>query len=77
VEETKKVAKTVVSEERKKRNYWNDKECQIKVEGRNKARIKMLNRRTRINTVNCKNERRESQEYVYIKSDYDNGKIRK
>jgi hypothetical protein len=37
VEETKKVAKTVVSEvvgyeERKKRNYWNDEECQIKVE---------------------------------------------
>jgi len=73
VEETKKVAKTVVSElvgyeERKKRNDLNDEESQIKVEGRNKARIKMLNRRTRINTENYKNERRGSQENVYIKT---------
>jgi len=41
------VAKTVVSdvvgyEEREMRNDWNDEECQIKVEGRNKASIKML-----------------------------------
>ena len=73
MEETKKVAKTVVSElvgyeERKKRNDLNDEESQIKVEGRNKARIKMLNRRTRINTENYKNERRGSQENVYIKT---------
>jgi hypothetical protein len=72
VEETKKVAKTVVSEvvgyeERKKRNDWNDEECQIKVEGRNKIRTKMLNRRTRINAENYKNERRGSQENVYIR----------
>jgi len=66
------MAKTVVSEvvryeERKNMNDWNDEKCQIKVEGRNKARIKTLNRRTRIITENYKNERRESQANVYIK----------
>jgi hypothetical protein len=63
VEETKKVVTTVVNQvvgyqERKKRNEWNDRECQIKVEGRNKARIKLLNRRTIMNTENYKNKSR-------------------
>jgi hypothetical protein len=65
------MAKTVVSvvvgyKERKMMNDWNDEKCQIKVEGRNKARNKTLNRRTRINTENYKNERRESQPNVHI-----------
>jgi len=36
---------------RKKRNDLYDEECQIKEEERNKVRIKMLNRRTRMNTL--------------------------
>ena len=56
-EDTEKVATVVVSElggseERKKRNDRYEEECQLKVEGRNKARIKMLNRRTRMNIEN-------------------------
>jgi hypothetical protein len=44
---SEKVVSAVVSEvagcaERKKGNDWYDEECQIKVEGRNKAQIKML-----------------------------------
>ena len=38
--------------ERKKRNNWYDKECQIKVEEKNKASVKMWNRRTRLNIEN-------------------------
>jgi hypothetical protein len=60
---------TVVSEgvghkERKKRNDLYDEECQIKIEERNKVRIKMLNRRTRMNTENYKNKRREARKCV-------------
>jgi hypothetical protein len=39
-------------EERRKRNHWYDKECQVKTKERNKAQIKMLNRATRMNTEN-------------------------
>jgi hypothetical protein len=39
-------------EERRKRNDWYDKECQVKTKERNKAQIKMLNRMTRMNTEN-------------------------
>ena len=34
--------------ERKKRNDWYDKVCQIKVEEKNKASVKMWNRQTRL-----------------------------
>jgi allantoicase len=37
-------------EERRKRNDWYDKECQIKTKQGNKAQIKMLNRTKRMNT---------------------------
>lgn len=68
-ENTEKVVKMVVSEvsevvgyeEKKKRNGCYDEECQIKVEERNRARIKMLNKRTRMNTENYKNKRREAK----------------
>ena len=65
-EKTKKVVTAVLSEvvgyeERKKRNGWYEKECSIKVEERNRARIKMLNKRTRMNTENYKNKRREAK----------------
>lgn len=65
-ENTKKVVTTVVSEvvgyeEWKKRNGWYEEECQIKVEERNRARIKMLNKRTRMNNENYKNKRRETK----------------
>ena len=56
------VANVVVGyEERKKRNDWYDEECQIKVEERNKAWIKILNRRMRMNTENYKNKRKEAK----------------
>jgi hypothetical protein len=47
-ENTEKLVTAVVSEmdgyaERKKGNDWYEDECQIKVEGRNKAQIEMLN----------------------------------
>jgi len=49
------VASEVVGyEQRKKRNDWYDEECQIKVEERNKAQIKVLNRRMRMSTENYK-----------------------
>ena len=46
---SEKVVSAVISEvvgcaERKKGNDWYDEECQIKVEGRNKAQNKMLNK---------------------------------
>jgi hypothetical protein len=49
-ENVKKVVTMVASEvvgyeQRKKRNDWYDEECQIKVEERYKAQIKMLDRR--------------------------------
>jgi len=34
--------------ERKKRNDWYDNVCQIKVEEKNKASVKMWNRQTRL-----------------------------
>jgi len=46
---------------RKKRNDLYDEECQIKVEEINKVRIKMLSTRTRMNTENYKNKRREAK----------------
>jgi hypothetical protein len=60
-ENVKKAVTTVASEvvgyeERKKRNDWYDEECQIKVEERNKAQIKILNRRMRMNNENYKNK---------------------
>jgi hypothetical protein len=68
-ENTKKVLTAVVSkvsevvgyEERKKRNGWYDEECHVKMEGRNRARIKMLNKRTRVNNENYKNKQREAK----------------
>jgi len=38
------VSEVVGCAERKKGNDWYDEECQIKVEGRNKAQNKMLNK---------------------------------
>jgi hypothetical protein len=65
-ENIKKVVTAVVSEvvgyeERKKRNGWFDKECQIKAEERNRARKMVLNERRRMNTENYKNKRREAK----------------
>jgi len=68
-ENTKKVVTTVVSEvrevvdyeKRKKRNGWYDEECHIQVEEINRARIKMMNKRTTMNTENYKNKRREAK----------------
>jgi hypothetical protein len=45
----------------KKRNDLYDEKCQIKVEEGNRVRIKMLNRRTRMNTENYKNKRKEAK----------------
>jgi predicted GTPase len=42
-----------------------DEECQMKVEERNKAQIKVLNRWTRMNTENYKNK--QSKKNVYSK----------
>jgi len=50
--------------ERKKRNDLYDEECQIKVEGRQEARIKMQITRTRMNSENYKNKRREDKKSV-------------
>jgi hypothetical protein len=41
-------------EERKKRKNWYDKEWQTKVEVRNRAQIKMLNKRMRMDSENYK-----------------------
>ena len=38
-------------EERRKRNNWYDKECQVKIKEK-KAQIKMLNRTARMNSEN-------------------------
>ena len=46
-------------EERRKRNDWYDKECQVKTNETNKAQIKMLNRTTRM-TENYTNMRGEA-----------------
>jgi hypothetical protein len=54
-------------EERKKRNDRYDKECQMKVEEINKARNKMLNRRTRMNPENCRNRRIEAKKICRAK----------
>jgi hypothetical protein len=43
-------------EERKRKSDWYDKDCQIKVEVRNKSRINVLNRRMRMFTENYKNK---------------------
>jgi hypothetical protein len=43
-------------EERKKRNNWYDKEWQTKVEERNRAQIKIMNKRMRMHTENYKNK---------------------
>jgi hypothetical protein len=51
----------------KKRNDWYNDECQIKVEEINKARIKTLDRRTRMNTENYKNEPREAKKMCRAK----------
>jgi hypothetical protein len=51
----------------KKRSDLYDEECQIKVEERNKVRIKMLNRRTRMNNENCKNKGREAKKMCKTK----------
>jgi hypothetical protein len=65
-ENIKKVLTGVVREvdgyeERKERKDWCDKERQMKAEEINKARNKMLYRRTRINTDNYKNKRMEAK----------------
>jgi len=61
------VASEVVGyEQRKKRNDWYDEECQIKVEERNKAQIKVLNRRTRMSTDNHKYRGRESKKMCTV-----------
>jgi hypothetical protein len=57
----------VKKKEKKKRNDWCDKECQMKVEEIHKARNEMLNRRTRVNTENCKNKRREAKKIFRAK----------
>jgi hypothetical protein len=54
-------------EERKKMNDRYDKESQMKVEGINKARNKMLNRRTGMNTENCRNRRIEAKKICRAK----------
>jgi hypothetical protein len=46
---------------RKKRDDWCDDECQIKGEEINKAQIKMLKGRTRMNTEDYKNKWREAK----------------
>jgi hypothetical protein len=46
------VSEVVGYEESKKRNGWYKEEYQIKVEERNRARIKMLKKETRMNTEN-------------------------
>jgi hypothetical protein len=56
------VASEVVGyEQRKKRNDWYDEEYKIKVGERNKAQIKVLNRRMRMSTDNYKYRGRESK----------------
>jgi len=51
----------------KKRNDLYDEKCQIKMEEGNKVRIKMLNRRTRMNTENYKNKRKEAKKMCKTK----------
>jgi hypothetical protein len=73
VENIEKVVAVVVNEmagyeERRKRNDWYDKECQVKTKEINKARIKMPDRRTRMNTENYKNERREAKKMCRAKN---------
>jgi len=58
---TKVASEVVKYEQRKKRNDWYDEECQIKVEKRNKAQIKVLNRRMRMSTENYNYRGRESK----------------
>jgi hypothetical protein len=70
-ENVKKVVTMVASEvvgyeEGKKRNDWYDEDFQIKVEGRNQAQIKMLNR-MRMNTENYKNKQREAKKMCRAK----------
>jgi hypothetical protein len=60
-------SKVVGYEERKKRNGWYDKDCHIKMEERNRAQIKMLNRRMRMNTKNYKNKRMEAKKMCRAK----------
>jgi hypothetical protein len=56
------VASEVVGcEQRKKKNDWYDEECQIKVEERNRAQIKVLHKRIRMSTENYKYRGRESK----------------
>ena len=49
-------------------NVLYDKECQVKVEEINKAQIKMLVRRTRMNTENYKNKPREAKKMCRAKN---------
>ena len=56
-------------EEWTKTNYWYDDECQVRVEGRHEARIKMLITRTRVNTGNYKNKRREAKKSLERKQE--------
>ena len=53
---------------RKRRNDRYDEECQINVEEISKAQIKMLDRRTRMNTENYKNKQRETNKMCRAKN---------
>ena len=46
--------------ERTNMKDWYDEECQIKVEERNEAHVKMLNRKTRLNIENYKNKPKDT-----------------
>jgi hypothetical protein len=50
------ITEVVGYEERKRKSDFYDKDCQIKVEIRNKSQINMLNRRMRMYTKNYKNK---------------------
>jgi hypothetical protein len=49
-----KVASVVFGYEDKGRNNWYNEECEIKVDKKNTAKIKILNKTTRMNTKNYK-----------------------
>jgi hypothetical protein len=56
------VASEVVGyEEMKKRNDWYDEEYKIKMEERNKASVKIQNKKTRLNPENYKYKQREAK----------------
>jgi len=54
------VSEVVGYGERTNMKDWYDEECQTKIEERNKAHVKMPNRKTRLNIENYKNKPKDT-----------------